>query len=224
LTVLEVSAVDVAANGGARIVLMKRDPSPAAAPTQEVRKMKRREAIDVAKRAAETGSPVPFTKTDLFGAIQRTADKQFPDLPTPERRFAKFLETPDGRVLHEALKRAVPDPAPAPPTSSYEILAKGAAEHCRKLGVSLPDSSPYANFLKANDIEGNRDDPNTQIEQQMPKTIRSIAQSLVDQGSFSSVENAERYMRHSPKFSSLYAVQGRLAEGRAEMLSSTRLR
>src|SRR5207249_2319960 len=99
LRINEISCVDSGAGRGVRIVWFKRadgtdreiEMAAPASSIREITKMKRREAIEIAKRAVETGSEVPFTKRDLFGAIQRTADKQI-DLPTPERRFAKFLE------------------------------------------------------------------------------------------------------------------------------------
>lgn len=204
LRINEVSAVDVGAGSGVRIILCKRADGEIELPAPERETLTvdvtRKEAIAIAKRAVETGEPVPFTKSALFDAIQRTAEKQFPDGRTPEIRFAKFLETPEGRMLHEALKRAEPDPAPAPPTSSFEILAKGAADHAMKMGTTLPANSPYLPFLRKSDVIGQRDGADPDVVDEADKALKNVAQSLVDCGQFSSLEIALRYVRSSPKY------------------------
>jgi hypothetical protein len=222
LRITEVSAVDVGARSGVRIIFCKRADgttreivlSAALPSSEEITKMDKPKAV--IKRAASHGD---VDQGVLMEAVQKRADKE---VDLPERRFAKYCE--QNPEVFQVLKAAPPAPAPAAPRSSYEALARGAAEHCAKMGTVLPQSSPYANFLKTNDIDGSRDAQNTQIEEQVPKTIKALAQSLVDAGKFSSIANAVLYMRHSERYAHHFRIPGLFAEGRADMLSSTRLR
>jgi len=196
LRISEVSAVDVGAGRGVRIILTKRaDGSPRAIelPNKETPMtpiLKRRDVIAVAKNFCETGEiPVQIVKRDVFTAMTKGADKNRNPDETSEQAFARYVTaTEEGRMLF-ALHKAAPgsDAAPRPVfKNSYEILQWEAAEHCRKAGVP---------------VVGERDagaDPDVIAESD--KALVNVARSLVDSGQFSDLATSLRYVRSSPKY------------------------
>src|SRR5205823_2226726 len=106
------------------------------------------EQEQILKRAVEHGD---VDRNTLMAAAQERASKAFPDLSEPVA-FAKYVTENPGII--GLMKAAPPAPAAAAAKSSFEILAKGALEHCRKLGTELPPHSPYLPYLKATALEG----------------------------------------------------------------------
>jgi hypothetical protein len=101
------------------------------APTQEARKMKSKEAVEVVKRAVETGEAIPFSRDDVYAIMQKRADREI-DGRTAAIRFSRYADSADGRALMQALKVAEPGPAAAPPRTSYEMLMAQRDDHVRK--------------------------------------------------------------------------------------------
>jgi hypothetical protein len=92
---------------------------------------KARKVVAIVKRAIETGDAIEFTKQDLFSVAQARADKEI-FAPTAALRFAKYVESDDGRAMMAAMRLAPSAPAAAPPRTAYEMLQREREDHIRK--------------------------------------------------------------------------------------------
>jgi hypothetical protein len=206
LRIDEISAVDVGAGRGVRIMLTKRHP----AGFTENRPMKTREII---KRAATVGD---IDRDTLMVALQKRAVREHPEAATKEVAFARYVDANPGII--GLMKSAPPAPQADPPRSSFEALARSAAAHNAAAGV--PGAGYYTDFLKANvPSSGLRDAENDQIQDQTSKATRAVAESMVP-AKFDSVEVALRYMRSSSRYAHLFKAPAGFAESRADMLQA----
>src|SRR5262249_40503601 len=130
LRVNEISVVDRGAGDGVRVLLVKRaaDGSPreirlpAPAPTMETKMTFK----SIVKRAIEQKD---LDQATLGAATTRKAVKAFPAAASEAIAFAKYI------AVNPALRQvidAAPKAATAPPRSSFEALARGAADFCTK--------------------------------------------------------------------------------------------
>jgi len=217
LRISEVSAVDVGAGRGVRIILTKRaDGSPRAIelPNKETPMtpiLKHRDVIAVAKNFCETGYiSAEIEKRDVYAAMTKGAEKSREPNETSEQAFARYVTaTDEGRMLF-AFHKAAPgsDATPRPVfKSSAEILAWEAREERLKAGVPA---------------EGFRDEPDPDFEAQLPKAVRSVAMGLVGTGpgKFKDITTAVRFMRSSARYASLFDAGGRYREAIGDMLAS----
>ena len=108
-------------------------------------------------------------------------------------------------ALHKAAPGSDTPPRPVFKTS-HDALGWARKEHLRKAGLA--------------DVEGHRDDENQQIGPQTDKTVRALAQSLVNQGRFTDIETALRFMRGSAVYASLFKPPRLFGEGRRDMLAA----
>jgi hypothetical protein len=132
LKITEVSSCDRAANPGARVVLMKRDPVAAVLPRPEDRYAKPRgrmniwelqeearrgtkqekklvkNLVDIAKRVVAGERIVAHTKDDYYKALEKggAAIRKHDPALTEAQGFAKFAESEDGKLLMKAMKLA----------------------------------------------------------------------------------------------------------------------
>jgi hypothetical protein len=192
--------------------------APAAAPTGAAVEIRKKEfkmkPKQILKRAIEDGD---VDRATLANAVTRIAAKAYPDAATPEIAFAKHIAANPG--LRQIIDGA-PVAARAAPKTSFEALCRGAAEHVRKLGTSLPPGSPYAGFLAKSgdsDAGGERDAVDPNFEDQASKAVKAVAQGLVDNGKFSDVATAVRFMRSSPAYSGLFGAGPKYREAIAGM-------
>jgi hypothetical protein len=184
LKILEVSGVDAAASPGARIVLRKRLGE------QEQVKMKTRKVVEIAKRCIASGTEIPFTADDLYTAMQKRANKTI-DGPTAAVRFARYCETPDGRVMLEAQKRAAPAPAAPAPATAYDRLAAERQQHVAKAASARADQA-------------------RSIDAAIAETARSIMAQYPGRFDLAAAEREARKMPHIRRMLSARSVYGPL--------------